>query len=81
MPAIRRKRRKNAPSASLFELLAMTFLGRVVLVALVAILVLGVSLLITGDDLDRFLPVVGVEILVALGAYGAVYLVRRTRSS
>ena len=61
------------------ELLARTYLGRLVLYLIAATLVCGFDLLVSGNRYALFYQLVGAEFLLFAGALWAVYIIRKVR--
>jgi uncharacterized membrane protein len=57
---------KISITGSLYELLTMTFFGRVFLILLVCAILIGINLMLSGNRYDVFYVLCGVELIIAV---------------
>lgn len=79
MAARSRKKKKAGVFASLYSLLSLTFIGRLVLYLVAAALVGTFDWLVSGNRYDVFYQLVGAEFLLFAVTLWIVYVVRRVR--
>ena len=77
----RKAKSKSTPVSSsisnLFTILSLTYLGKIILYAFVALIIIVITASIVGNDFDRFFKALGVEVLIVTLIGWILYLLLR----
>lgn len=63
--------------ANIFTILSFTYLGKIILYAFVALIVIVITANVVGNDFDRFFKALGIEVLIVTLAGWILYLLLR----
>ncbi|NLO35951.1 MAG: hypothetical protein GX112_06330 [Clostridiaceae bacterium] len=74
----RPRKRSGSLGRNLLDLLRLSWLGRVLLVALVIAAVIGLNILVSGNQYDRFFILTGIELVVTACAFWLRLVLRRS---
>jgi len=75
-PTSRRRKKKPGFIRSAFQLLRLSFFGRMLIISAVSVLVIGITMLAVSFAYDRFFMITGIELVVAAVSGWIVYLVK-----
>ncbi|GEM_PF-4835706 len=74
----RQRKRSGSLGRNLLDLLRLSWLGRVLLAALVIAVVIGFNILVSGNQYDRFFILTGIELVVTALIFYLRLVLRRS---
>lgn len=79
--AKKQKNQINNTFSSIIKLLSYSYVGKMILYSIIAIIVIAITIALTGNDYDKFFTALGVEVLIVTVFGWILYLAFKNMKS